>query len=155
MYGSCREKCKKWLAGAEEHADIFAKLYPEDAAPAKPVAATSTTDGGDSLAKAMDGVAIADAAEDDEDKKHQTRGGKGLPRDQSTKLEKEAQKRAKAKVTITMAERNRRKAITNIRGLEAFGTPYQNYIIGKCFRIGSEEGCQAAGGKVCLRLLCS
>lgn len=126
MYGSCREKCKKWLAGSEEYVDLFAKLYPEDAAPAKPVAVASIGDDGESLAKAMDGATIADAGEDDEEKKHQTRGGKGLPRDQSAKLEKEAQKRAKAKVTITMAERNRRKAITNIRGLEAFGTAYSN-----------------------------
>lgn len=128
MYGSCREKCKKWLASAEEHADLFAKIYPEDAAPkAVPATLAASADGEAVLADAMEKVAIADgvaAADDDEEaKKHQSRGGKGLPRDQSAKLEKEAQKRAKAKITITMSERNRRKAITNIRNLEAFGIP--------------------------------
>lgn len=44
-----------------------------------------------------------------------------MPRDHSGKLDKEAQKRAKAKVIIHITERNKRKAITGIRGLEVFG----------------------------------
>lgn len=44
-----------------------------------------------------------------------------MKRDVATAAEKEAAKRAKAKIVISITERNRRKAITYIKGLEAFG----------------------------------
>lgn len=50
------------------------------------------------------------------------KGGKGQKKDVATAAEKEAAKRAKAKIIISITERNRRKAITYIKGMEAFGT---------------------------------
>lgn len=67
-------------------------------------------------------------------------GGKGLQRDVSTAAEKEAAKRAKAKIVIHITERNRRKAITYIKGLEAFGTYSKRYLFNefRLFLIGLE-----------------
>ncbi len=121
MYGVCKEKCKKWLL--KEHPESFAVHYPEEAAAVKESA--------DAEGLAVD----VEKLEIDDESKHQTRGihnfslsflfctgGKALKRDASTAAEKEAAKRAKAKIVIHIAERNRRKAITYIKGLEAFGT---------------------------------
>lgn len=44
-----------------------------------------------------------------------------MSRDESKKLDKEEAKRKKARVIITMETRNKRKAITHIRGMELFG----------------------------------
>ena len=76
---------------------------------------------------------VLDDASETEERKHQSRGGRALPKDEAKRLEKEEQKRKvlaldemayaweKAKVVISMVERNRRKAVTHIRGLEFFG----------------------------------
>lgn len=81
-------------------------------------------------------MAALSVADEDEEKRHQSRGtsltsyhnlhlsvgGKALKRDVSGQADKEAAKRAKAKILIHITERNRRKAITYIKGLEVFGT---------------------------------
>jgi len=55
------------------------------------------------------------------DNRHQTRGGKGLLRDETKLMEKEQLKRAKAILTIKTEDRNRRKSVTHIKGFELFG----------------------------------
>jgi density-regulated protein DRP1 len=54
-------------------------------------------------------------------KKHQSRGGKGLVRDEEKRLAKEEEKRKKAKVVIKLVDRNKRKSVTHVGGVEAFG----------------------------------
>lgn len=112
MFGVSKEKCKRWLL--QEHPAAFALHYPAEAAAEATAAAAAA--GEPAAADGLEGLSL-----EDEERKHQSRGGKALQRDVSTKADKEAAKRAKAKVTISIAERNRRKAITNIKGLEAFG----------------------------------
>lgn len=112
MYGTCKEKCKKWLRS--QNPEAFAKFYPEEAAPTPDAGSAETN-------AATDAMGQMSLNDEEEEKKRQSRGGKGLQRDASTQAEKETAKRTKAKVTIHITERNRRKAITYIKGLEVFG----------------------------------
>ena len=62
-----------------------------------------------------------ESMEGDQEHKHQSRGGKSLHRDPAVKAEKEAKKRASARIQIRRTSRTKRKTITSIRGLEVFG----------------------------------
>lgn len=88
------ERCKKALS--HDNPDLYAKIYEPEAAAAA-AAAALVTEVNDKL-KLTGEVEKTDAAslEDSEDteKKHQSRGGKGLLRDESVKLDKEALKLA-------------------------------------------------------------
>lgn len=87
----------------------------------------------DQLEKALEEAKIgvstreANSAEDEnsnlknEESKHQKRGGKGLARDEEKRILREDERRKKAKVTITLVDRNRRKSVTHVNGVDSFG----------------------------------
>ncbi len=86
------------------------------------LAKTTLAEGSDPELSTAAAATTAEGADDESsDKKHQNRGGKGILRDESKRLEKEEQKRKKARVIIKLVERNKRKSVTHIRGLEVFG----------------------------------
>jgi density-regulated protein DRP1 len=121
MYFATPEKCKTWLR--EAHPDMYLKVYGDDGT--IPTNANNT----ESVKESMQMLTIGDRDEDvakdlpeeDQDHKHQSRGGKSLHRDPTVKAEKEARKRASARIQIRRTSRTKRKTITSVRGLEAFG----------------------------------
>lgn len=121
MYFGTPEKCKAWLR--ETHPDMYLNIYGDDGTIAKD---KNKTDG---VKESMQMLTIDDRDEDvtkdipaeDQDHKHQSRGGKSLHRDPAIKAEKEARKRTSARIQIRRTSRTKRKTITSVRGLEAFG----------------------------------
>ncbi|KAF8523889.1 density-regulated protein DRP1 [Hysterangium stoloniferum] len=93
-FGSHLTKCKAWLEA--NHPDLYERYYSEDALVSKA------------------GALSLDAAKklEAETKKKEAKA--------EAKAESAAKKRAAAKVTIKRIERNKRKHITAIHGLEAF-----------------------------------
>ncbi|RKO86385.1 translation initiation factor SUI1 [Blyttiomyces helicus] len=88
-YGQTVDACRQWLA--QEHPEMFARLWPEL-----------------DLQKTMEGVTLTDA-EGTEQKK---------PKE--TKAEKEKKKKASARVTIKRVERTKRKCVIAVTGMENF-----------------------------------
>lgn len=126
MYGVSLDKCKAWLRS--EHPDEFACIYPDEAASL--MASLQSESSANKPSEDAKDTTIADHSESNEtagqdaqdpDKRHQTRGGVGMLRDATTKLDKLALKRASAKVQIRRQARTKRKTITTVRGLEVFG----------------------------------
>ncbi len=91
------EECKRWLA--ENMPDKFSALSLE--AP-----------GGD---EKVEGSEAGAAAGEQEGKKRQTRGGKGMVK--AKKKDKEVEKR----ITLFIAPRGKRKSVTVVQGLKTFG----------------------------------
>ncbi|KAJ9106052.1 Translation machinery-associated protein 22 [Naganishia adeliensis] len=94
-FGSSLSKCKIWLE--EQDPDAFARLYSDDALKEK--IGTLSLDKQEKL------EAEAEKAEKKAEKKAET----------------EKKKKAAAKITIKRESRNKRKHITSIHGLDAFG----------------------------------
>ncbi|KAG9097005.1 Translation machinery-associated protein 22 [Ceratobasidium sp. 370] len=93
-FGSSLTKCKTWLQ--EEHPDLFDKYYSEDALQQKAEALSL-----EAQAKLDKKAASLEAKAD-------------------VKAEADLKKKKAAKVTIKRIERNKRKHVTSIHGLEAF-----------------------------------
>ncbi|KAG8703555.1 Translation machinery-associated protein 22 [Ceratobasidium sp. 394] len=93
-FGSSLTKCKAWLQ--EEHPDLFDKYYSEDALQQKAEALSL-----EAQAKLDKKAASLEAKAD-------------------VKAEADLKKKKAAKVTIKRIERNKRKHVTSIHGLEAF-----------------------------------
>jgi hypothetical protein len=71
MYGSSKEKCKKWLL--REHPNIFPIHYPGEASAEVPIVDSKSAEaGGEVPTEAMENLAVNDG--ENEDKKHQSRG---------------------------------------------------------------------------------
>ena len=66
MFGTCKEKCKKWLLS--HHPEAFPGYYPNDVAA---LSKESTEETLESNTKNLDGL---DINETDEEKKRQSRG---------------------------------------------------------------------------------
>ncbi|GHJ85995.1 hypothetical protein NliqN6_2397 [Naganishia liquefaciens] len=94
-FGSSLSKCKAWLE--EQDPEAFARLYSDDALKEK--IGTLSIDKQEKL------EAEAEKAEKKAEKKAET----------------EKKKKAAAKITIKRESRNKRKHITSIHGLDAFG----------------------------------
>ncbi|KAK4056296.1 Translation machinery-associated protein 22 [Microbotryomycetes sp. JL221] len=94
-FSSKASKCKAWLQDA--HPDLYAKFYSEEALEDK--LANLTVDQRENLEKELA-------------KKEKK---------ESAKAEKEAKRVAAAKVIIKRSERNKRKFVTSLHGLDAFG----------------------------------
>ncbi|KAJ1309267.1 hypothetical protein OPQ81_004930 [Rhizoctonia solani] len=110
-FGSSVTKCKAWLQ--ETHADLFEKYYSEDAlqqkAEALSLEAQAKLD-----KKAADLEAKADVkAEADLKKKKAAKVGRNSPETAVATARNQS-------VTIKRIERNKRKHVTSIHGLEAF-----------------------------------
>jgi len=113
-FGGTTKKCEDWLKS--HHPDLHKKIYTEDAA----LAASLTT-----LSVAAQERASKDAAK---------KAAKAEAQE-----EREASKRAASKVLIKRVERNKRKYVTAVQGLEAFGLDLKKVAkeFGKKFATGS------------------
>lgn len=119
-YGALAARCRDWLRdededeyvaqyGVDEAADALAASTVADA-PAEPKIIDDSAPAGEASATGEDG-----------DGKHQSRGGKALVRDDAKRAAREEEKRRKARVTVTLVDRNKRKSVTHVGGLSAFG----------------------------------
>ncbi|GJJ16110.1 Translation machinery-associated protein 22 [Clathrus columnatus] len=120
-FGSHLTKCKAWLQ--ESHPDLFEKYYSETALIAKAGALS---------------LEAAKKLEEDSIKKEAKA---------EAKAESAAKKRASAKVTIKRIERNKRKHITAIHGLEAFDIDLKKAakVFAQKFATGASVTKNAAG----------
>ncbi|KAF8581912.1 density-regulated protein DRP1 [Ramaria rubella] len=120
-FGSHLTRCKAWLEDA--HPDLYERYYSEDALVSKA------------------GALSLDAAKklEQDTKKKEAKA--------EAKAESEAKKRAAAKVTIKRIERNKRKHITAIHGLEAFNVDLKKAAkqFAQTFATGASVTKNAAG----------
>ncbi|KAJ3087804.1 Translation machinery-associated protein 22 [Quaeritorhiza haematococci] len=72
------------------------------------------------LSESLENASIEDADVEKKGAGHQTRGGKGMPRDESAKADKDKKKKATSKVIIKRVERTKRKCTISVQGLESF-----------------------------------
>jgi density-regulated protein len=116
MYFATPDKCKTWLKGT--HPDMYLRIYGDDGSQS-----INKDDDKEPVNQSMQKMTMddEDGREGDQEHKHHGRGGKSLHRDPAVKAEKEAKKRASARVQIRRTSRTKRKTITSIRGLEVFG----------------------------------
>lgn len=94
-FGSHITKCKAWLA--EEHPDLYEKYYSEDA-----------------LSKKAGALSLEAQSKLEEDTAKKERKAEA-------KADAEAKKKMASRVTIKRIERNKKKYVTTVHGLEAFG----------------------------------
>jgi len=122
-FGGTTKKCEDWLKS--NHPDVHATIYSEEA-----LAANMT-----SLS-----VAAQERAEKDAAKK----AAKA-----SASESREAEKRATSKVLIKRVERNKRKYVTAVQGLDAFGLDIKKVAkdFGKKFATGSSVTKIPGGGE--------
>ncbi|KAK5126896.1 Translation machinery-associated protein 22 [Meristemomyces frigidus] len=122
-YGGTTKKCADWLAA--NHPSLHSQLYSADAA----AASLSTLS-----------VDAQKRAEKDAQKK--------AAKAEANEV-REAEKRASSKIIIKRVERNKRKYVTEIAGLEAFGLDLKKVAkeFGKKFATGSSVTKTASGGE--------
>ncbi|KAK4539195.1 Translation machinery-associated protein 22 [Oleoguttula mirabilis] len=122
-YGGTTKKCSDWLAAT--HPSLHRQLYSADAA----AASLSTLS-----------VDAQKRAEKDAQKK--------AAKAEANEV-REAEKRASSKIIIKRVERNKRKYVTEIAGLEAFGLDLKKVAkeFGKKFATGSSVTKTASGGE--------
>lgn len=122
-YGGTTKKCADWLAA--NHPDLHTKLYSADAA-------------------AQNLSTLSVDAQKRAEKDAQKKAAKAEAQEA-----RESEKRATSKVYIKRVERNKRKFVTEISGLEAFGLDLKKVAkeFGKKFATGSSVTKTAAGGE--------
>ncbi|KAJ5212743.1 Translation machinery-associated protein 22 [Penicillium cinerascens] len=122
-FGGTAKKCEDWLK--EKHSDLWEGLYSEDA-----VTANLST-----LSVSAQERAAKDAA------KKEAKAAQSEARD--------AEKKAASKVLIKRVERNKRKYVTVIIGLEVFGLENKKIAkdLGKKFATGSSMTRSPAGAE--------
>ncbi|AEO65420.1 uncharacterized protein THITE_2044100 [Thermothielavioides terrestris NRRL 8126] len=123
-YGGTVKKCQEWLE--KTHPALYQRLW----SPAEAIEAATA-----SLSLAAQERAAKDAAK---------KAAKAEAAEQ-----KQAEKRAKSVVTIKRIERNKRKFVTAITGLEAFGLDLKKVAkdFGKKFATGSSVTKTPSGGE--------
>jgi len=122
-FGGTTKKCSDWLS--ENHPELHSTLYSDAALSAN--LSTLSVDAQKRAEKdAIKKAAKAEAAE-----------------------ARESEKRAASKITIKRVERNKRKYVTEISGLEAFGLDLKATAkaFGKKFATGSSVTKTASGGE--------
>ncbi len=126
-YGGTTKKCADWLS--EHHPDLHAKYYSEEAQAAALSSNLST----------LSVDAQKRAAKDAEKKAARA----------SAAESREAEKRATSKIYIKRVERNKRKYVTEVSGLEHFGLDLKKTAkeFGKKFATGSSVTKTASGGE--------
>nr|OQO26902.1 Translation machinery-associated protein 22 [Rachicladosporium sp. CCFEE 5018] len=122
-FGGTTKKCEEWLE--THHPDLHDEIYSPDAA----AAALSTLS-----------VDAQKRAEKDAQKK----AAKAVAQEA-----RESEKRATSRITIKRVERNKRKYVTEISGLEHFGIDLKKTAkeFGKKFATGSSVTKTASGGE--------
>ena len=122
-YGGTTKKCADWLQ--KTHPDLYSHLYSEEAL-SQNLSTLSVDAQKRAERDAQKKAAKAEAAES-----------------------REAEKRASSKVYIKRVERNKRKYVTEVSGLEQFGLDLKKVAkeFGKKFATGSSVTKTAAGGE--------
>ncbi|KAL2809864.1 translation initiation factor SUI1 [Aspergillus granulosus] len=120
-FGGTAKKCQDWLK--DNHADLYQRLYSEDA-----ISANLST-----LSVSVQERAAKDAA------KKEAKAAAAEARD--------AERRATSKVQIKRVERNKRKHVSVVTGLEVYGLENKKVAkeLGKKFATGSSVTKSAAG----------
>lgn len=123
-YGGTTKKCEEWLA--EKHPGLHSQLYSADSDLAQNLSTLSVDAQKRAEKDAQKKAAKAEAAE-----------------------ARESEKRAASKVYIKRVERNKRKYVTEVSGLEQFGIELKKVAkeFGKKFATGSSVTKTAAGGE--------
>ncbi|CAK4028478.1 Translation machinery-associated 22 [Lecanosticta acicola] len=122
-YGGTTKKCADWLLS--NHPDLHSKLYSEEA-----------------LSQNLSTLSVD--AQKRAEKDAQKKAAKAEAQEA-----RESERRATSKVYIKRVERNKRKFVTEISGLEAFGLDLKKVAkeFGKKFATGSSVTKTAAGGE--------
>ncbi|KAK4560832.1 Translation machinery-associated protein 22 [Recurvomyces mirabilis] len=122
-YGGTTKKCADWLES--NHPDIHSKLYSTDAA-----------------AEGLSNLSVD--AQKRAEKDAQKKAAKAVAAES-----REAERRAASKISIKRVERNKRKYVTEVSGLEQFGLDLKKIAkeFGKKFATGSSVTKTAAGGE--------
>ncbi|EME50057.1 hypothetical protein DOTSEDRAFT_107825, partial [Dothistroma septosporum NZE10] len=122
-YGGTTKKCQEWLEN--NHPDLYSRLYSDEALSSN--LSTLSVD----AQKRAEKDAIKKAAKAEAQEK------------------KAAEDRASSKVYIKRVERNKRKYVTEVSGLEAFGLDLKKVAkeFGKKFATGSSVTKTASGGE--------
>ncbi|KAJ3064960.1 Translation machinery-associated protein 22, partial [Podochytrium sp. JEL0797] len=104
QHGPSFKRCKPWLQ--ENNAELFAKLYPADAATAE-------------ATEKLKDLAVAPETEGKGGKKKEAAAPEKLDALQKEQLKKD-KKKQEARVLIKRIERTKRKCVIAVSGLEAF-----------------------------------
>ncbi|OMP87663.1 Translation machinery-associated protein 22, partial [Diplodia seriata] len=122
-FGGTTKKCEEWLQ--EHHPDMHARLYSADALEAN-----------------MSSLSVEAQQRAEKDAKKKAAKAESA-------AAKEAELKAHSKVTIKRIERNKRKYVTAIVGLEAFGLELKKVAkdLGKKFATGASVTKLPAGGE--------
>ncbi|PWY66350.1 eIF1-like protein [Aspergillus heteromorphus CBS 117.55] len=131
-FGGTAKKCEEWLK--DHHPDAYQALYSEGLRPCLPVAA------GDALSSNLSSLSVSarERAAKDAAKK-EAKAAAAEARD--------AERKAASKVQIKRVERNKRKHVTVITGLDVYGLENKKLAkdLGKKFATGSSMTRSAAG----------
>jgi len=111
-FGISLAKCQQWLQS--NHPDLYTKLYPNIASPSSQASDSAT---GDTPVSTL--AAAASSLSIDQNNKIQQDLTKKQHREE-LKQQKELAKKLSSKITIKRIERNKRKHIISISGLEVF-----------------------------------
>lgn len=122
-YGGTTKRCSDWLA--QHHPTLHAQLYDPS-----------------TLSQNLSTLSV------DAQKRAEKDAAKKAARAEAAES-KEAEKRATSKITIKRVERNKRKFVTEVSGLELFGLELKKVAkeFGKKFATGSSVTKTAAGGE--------
>ncbi|KAJ4989258.1 translation machinery-associated protein 22 [Stagonosporopsis vannaccii] len=122
-FGGTTKKCEEWLE--KEHPDMHAKLYSQEA-----------------LAQNLSTLSV-------EAQKRAEKDAAKKATKAATAEKREAETRASSKITIKRIERNKRKYVTAVSGLEAFGLDIKKVSkdFGKKFATGASVTKLPGGGE--------
>ncbi|KAJ4382949.1 Translation machinery-associated protein 22 [Didymella sp. IMI 355093] len=122
-FGGTTKKCEEWLE--KEHPDLHAKLYSQEA-----------------LAQNLSTLSV-------EAQKRAEKDAAKKATKAATAEKREAETRASSKITIKRIERNKRKYVTAVSGLEAFGLDIKKVSkdFGKKFATGASVTKLPGGGE--------
>ncbi|KAF3038493.1 Translation machinery-associated protein 22 [Didymella heteroderae] len=143
-FGGTTKKCEEWLE--KEHPDMHAKLYSQGT-PRYPMLlrssqALSPDTPTEALAQNMSTLSV-------EAQKRAEKDAAKKATKAATAEKREAETRASSKITIKRIERNKRKYVTAVSGLEAFGLDIKKVSkdFGKKFATGASVTKLPGGGE--------
>lgn len=104
LFDAGAPRCKTWLS--KNNPSLFATLYPD----------------AESLASHLASLSVEDREKLEKDKEKLEKEAAKKERKEEAKEERQAKKRQESQVTIKKIDRSKKKRITAVHGLEAFGT---------------------------------
>ncbi|KAL1657012.1 Translation machinery-associated protein 22 [Didymella pomorum] len=139
-FGGTTKKCEEWLQ--DKHPDMHAKLYSQGASSLLLVARASPYTLTEALAQNLSTLSV------EAQKRAEKDAAKKATKAASAE-KREAETRASSKITIKRIERNKRKYVTAVSGLEAFGLDIKKVSkdFGKKFATGASVTKLPGGGE--------